>query len=119
MKSIIFGSSLVGFWDSVYISVVSMLIVFFVLIFISYILSLLKYLPQEQKKREERIEKITDLNHLPQKKISAEDYEKFMREMLHATRRTRRKVFGKAATFTEQFHAINKSKNLMNSKTKD
>ena len=73
MKSIIFGSSPVGFWDSIYISVVSMLIVFFVLIFISYILSLLKYLPQEQEKREERIEKITDLNHLPQKKISAED----------------------------------------------
>ena len=68
---------------------------------------------------DEVIKELHDNGTEAQKKISAEDYEKFMREMLHATRRTRRKVFGKAATFTEQFHAINKSKNLMNSKTKD
>ena len=75
MKSIIFGSSPVGFWDSVYISVVSMVIVFFVLIFISYILSLLKYLPQEQKKkREKRIEKTADLNYSRRRKsINVED----------------------------------------------
>lgn len=43
MKSILFGNLAVTFTDAVYISVVSMLIVFFILFLISFMLSFFKY----------------------------------------------------------------------------
>ena len=46
---IIYGDSPITFGDSLVITVVSMLTVFLVLILISFILSLLKYLPSEKK----------------------------------------------------------------------
>ena len=43
MKSILFGNLAVTFTDAVYISIVSMLIVFFILFLISFMLSFFKY----------------------------------------------------------------------------
>ena len=43
MKSILFGNSAVTFADATYITVVSMLIVFFILFLISFVLSFFKY----------------------------------------------------------------------------
>ena len=43
MKSILFGNSAVTFSDAIYITVVSMLIVFFILFLISFVLSFFKY----------------------------------------------------------------------------
>lgn len=50
MKSIIFGKSTpVSLVDSLYITIVSLSMVFFILILISMLLYLLKYLPQEKQ----------------------------------------------------------------------
>jgi len=43
MKSILFGSSAVTFADAIYITIVSMLVVFFILFLISFVLSFFKY----------------------------------------------------------------------------
>ena len=51
---IIYGNSPITFGDSLVITVVSMLTVFLVLILISFILSLLKYLPSEKKVTENK-----------------------------------------------------------------
>ena len=51
---IIYGDSPITFGDSLVITVVSMLTVFLVLILISFILSLLKYLPPEKKVTENK-----------------------------------------------------------------
>ena len=49
MKSILFGSSAVTFSDAIYITVVSMLIVFFILFLISFVLSFFKYFSAYEK----------------------------------------------------------------------
>ena len=46
---IIYGDSPISLGDSLWITIISMLIVFFVLILISFILSFLKYIPSEKK----------------------------------------------------------------------
>ena len=43
MKSILFGNSVVSFKDAIYITIVSMAIVFFILLLISFVLSFFKY----------------------------------------------------------------------------
>ena len=43
MKSILFGSSAVTFADAIYITIVSMMVVFFILFLISFVLSFFKY----------------------------------------------------------------------------
>ena len=50
MKSILFGSSAVTFSDAIYITVVSMLIVFFILFLISFVLSFFKYFSAYEEK---------------------------------------------------------------------
>lgn len=52
MKSIIFGNNPVSLVDSLYITVVSMAIVFLILVLIAYSLSLLKYVNKFDKKEE-------------------------------------------------------------------
>lgn len=49
MKSIIFGNNPVSLTDSLYITLVSMAIVFGVLIIISLVLNLMKYIPEDKK----------------------------------------------------------------------
>ena len=51
---ILYGNSPITFGDSLWITIVSMAIVFLVLILISSILSLLKYLPVEKEKTENK-----------------------------------------------------------------
>lgn len=50
MKSIIYGNNPVNLLDSLYITVVSMLVVFFILILIAYSLNFLKYFNPKEKK---------------------------------------------------------------------
>ena len=50
MKSILFGNSAVTFADAIYITVVSMLIVFFILFLISFVLSVFKYFSAYEEK---------------------------------------------------------------------
>ena len=82
MKSIIFGDLPVGFWDSIYISVVSMIVVFFVLVLIANIISLLKFIHAEEKNeknKKKRIEnsqlkeQIKDFSQFNSKRVSEED----------------------------------------------
>ena len=63
MKSILFGNSAVSFGDAIYITVVSMLIVFFILLLISFVLSFFKYFSNE-KEQNTINEKINDTNTL-------------------------------------------------------
>ena len=46
--NIMYGNNHVGFGDAIFISIVSMAIVFLVLILISFLLSLLKFIPTEK-----------------------------------------------------------------------
>ena len=50
MKSILFGNSAVTFADAIYITVVSMLIVYFILFLISFVLSFFKYFSAYEEK---------------------------------------------------------------------
>ena len=62
MKSILFGISAVSFGDAIYITVVSMLIVFFILLLISFVLSFFKYFSNE--KEQNTINEKNDINTL-------------------------------------------------------
>lgn len=62
MKSILFGNSAVSFGDAIYITVVSMLIVFFILLLISFVLSFFKYFSNE--KEQNTINEKNDINTL-------------------------------------------------------
>ena len=82
MKSIIFGDLPVGFWDSIYISVVSMIIVFFFFFLIANIISLLKFIHAKKKnkknkkktnKNSKKKEKIKEFSQLNSKRVSEED----------------------------------------------
>lgn len=57
MKSIVFGDNFVSFSDSLYITVVSMSIVFFVLILICFFVSCMKFIPQGEEKTVEKSKK--------------------------------------------------------------
>ena len=50
MKSILFGNSVVSFKDAIYITIVSMAIVFFILLLISFVLSFFKYFSSKNDK---------------------------------------------------------------------
>ncbi|WP_304181281.1 OadG family protein [Leptotrichia trevisanii] len=57
MKSILFGNSAVSIGDAVYITVVSMLIVFFILFLISFVLSFFKYFPNSEQINQNTVNK--------------------------------------------------------------
>ena len=57
MKSILFGNSVVSFKDAIYITIVSMAIVFFVLLLISFVLSFFKYFSSKNDKNNIQINK--------------------------------------------------------------
>lgn len=62
MKSILFGNSAVSIGDAVYITVVSMLIVFFILFLISFVLSFFKYFSNSEQLNQDVINKKTNDN---------------------------------------------------------
>lgn len=76
--NIMYGNNHVGFGDAIFISIVSMAIVFLVLILISFLLSLLKFIPTEKKTVSKENKKTVVTPSVSQtkkqvKKISAED----------------------------------------------
>lgn len=75
MKSILFGDSAVSIGDAFYITVVSMLIVFFILFLISFVLSFFKYFSNSEKLKEDTTDKKTDDNKIFQssKKSNSEE----------------------------------------------
>jgi len=73
-----YGNNHVGFGDAIFISIVSMAIVFLVLILISFLLSLLKFIPTEKNTVSKENKKTVVTPSVSQtkkqvKKISAED----------------------------------------------
>ncbi len=64
MKSILFGSSAVSIGDAIYITVVSMLIVFFILFLISFMLSFFKYFSNSEELKQDTLNKKTNNNIL-------------------------------------------------------
>ena len=83
MKSILFGNSVVSFKDAIYITIVSMAIVFFILLLISFVLSFFKYFSskndenniQINKKLNKHNEILENLDEFDKKKN--EKYKKF------------------------------------------
>lgn len=76
--NIMYGNNHVGFGDAIFISIVSMAIVFLVLILISFLLSLLKFIPTEKNTVSKENKKTAVTPSVSQtkkqvKKISAED----------------------------------------------
>lgn len=76
--NIMYGNNHVGFGDAIFISTVSMAIVFLVLILISFLLSLLKFIPTEKNTVSKENKKTVVTPSVSQtkkqvKKISAED----------------------------------------------
>ena len=76
--NIMYGNNHVGFDDAIFISIVSMAIVFLVLILISFLLSLLKFIPTEKNTVSKENKKTVVTPSVSQtkkqvKKISAED----------------------------------------------
>lgn len=76
--NIMYGNNHVGFDDAIFISIVSMAIVFLVLILISFLLSLLKFIPTEKNTISKENKKTVVTPSVSQtkkqvKKISAED----------------------------------------------
>ena len=88
MKSILFGNSVVSFKDAIYITIVSMAIVFFILLLISFILSFFKYFSskndenniQINKKLNKHNEILENLDEFDKKKN--EKYKKFNMEKI-------------------------------------
>lgn len=76
--NIMYGNNHVGFGDAIFISIISMAIVFLVLILISFLLSLLKFIPTEKNTVSKENKKTVVTPSVSQtkkqvKKISAED----------------------------------------------
>lgn len=88
MKSILFGNSVVSFKDAIYITIVSMAIVFFILLLISFVLSFFKYFSskndenniQINKKLNKHNEILENLDEFDKKKN--EKYKKFNMEKI-------------------------------------
>ena len=88
MKSILFGNSVVSFKDAIYITIVSMAIVFFILLLISFVLSFFKYFSSKNDKNNIPINKklnkhneiLENLNEFDKKKN--EKYKKFNMEKI-------------------------------------
>ena len=87
-KSILFGNSVVSFKDAIYITIVSMAIVFFVLLLISFVLSFFKYFSSKNDKNNIPINKklnkhneiLENLDEFDKKKN--EKYKKFNMEKI-------------------------------------
>ena len=67
MNSIIFGDKFVSFSDSLYITVISMSIVFSVLVLICFFVACMKYIPQEKETEKISKKKAKTSTILPQK----------------------------------------------------
>lgn len=88
MKSILFGNSVVSFKDAIYITIVSMAIVFFILLLISFVLSFFKYFSSKNDKNNIPINKklnkhneiLENLDEFDKKKN--EKYKKFNMEKI-------------------------------------
>lgn len=88
MKSILFGNSVVSFKDAIYITIVSMAIVFFILLLISFVLSFFKYFSSKNDKNNITINKklnkhneiLENLDEFDKKKN--EKYKKFNMEKI-------------------------------------
>ena len=88
MKSILFGNLVVSFKDAIYITIVSMAIVFFILLLISFVLSFFKYFSskndenniQINKKLNKHNEILENLDEFDKKKN--EKYKKFNMEKI-------------------------------------
>lgn len=88
MKSILFGNSVVSFKDAIYITIVSMAIVFFILLLISFVLSFFKYFSSKNDENNIQINKklnkhnkiLENLDEFDKKKN--EKYKKFNMEKI-------------------------------------
>lgn len=88
MKSILFGNSVVSFKNAIYITIVSMAIVFFILLLISFVLSFFKYFSSKNDKNNIQINKklnkhneiLENLDEFDKKKN--EKYKKFNMEKI-------------------------------------
>ena len=82
MKSILFGDSAVSIGDAFYITVVSMLIVFFILFLISFILSFFKYFSNSENLKQDIVNKNTNDNKILQDSKKIDNEEKFSMEKI-------------------------------------
>ncbi|MCJ8342764.1 MAG: OadG family protein [Cetobacterium sp.] len=73
MNSSIFGNSVISLGDSIFITVVSMAIVFFILVVISAVLSTFKYIPAEKKEVKPETKKPVAPTPVVEKRFSPED----------------------------------------------
>ena len=88
LESILFGNSVVSFKDAIYITIVSMAIVFFILLLISFVLSFFKYFSSKNDKNNIQINKklnkhneiLENLDEFDKKKN--EKYKKFNMEKI-------------------------------------
>ncbi|WP_071124149.1 OadG family protein [Leptotrichia massiliensis] len=66
MKSILFGNSAVSIGDAIYITIISMSIVFFILFLISFVLSFFKYFSNSEELKQDIINKKRNDNQIVQ-----------------------------------------------------
>lgn len=82
MKSILFGNSAVTFADAIYITVVSMLIVFFILFLISFVLSFFKYFSAYEEKNADIENKKRNDSKILEKQQELDSEQKFNMEKI-------------------------------------
>ena len=82
MKSILFGNSAVTFADAIYITVVSMLIVFFILFLISFVLSFFKYFSAYEEKNVDIENKKRNDSKILEKQPKVDSEQKFNMEKI-------------------------------------
>ncbi len=82
MKSILFGNSAVTFADAIYITVVSMLIVFFILFLISFVLSFFKYFSVYEEKNADIENKKRNDSKILEKQQKLDSEQKFNMEKI-------------------------------------
>lgn len=82
MKSILFGNSAVTFADAIYITVVSMLIVFFILFLISFVLSFFKYFSAYEEKNVDIENKKRNDSKILEKQQKQDSEQKFNMEKI-------------------------------------
>jgi sodium pump decarboxylase, gamma subunit subfamily len=82
MKSILFGNSAVTFADAIYITVVSMLIVFFILFLISFVLSFFKYFSAYEEKNADIENKKRNDGKILEKQQKVDSEQKFNMEKI-------------------------------------
>ena len=82
MKSILFGNSAVTFADAIYITIVSMLIVFFILFLISFVLSFFKYFSAYEEKNSDIKNKKRNDGKILEKQQKLDSEQKFNMEKI-------------------------------------